>query len=790
MKTKLNTGVKILTSILTMGTVCLAATLPVHAATFDVTTFSDELATNGQCSLREAIVNANTNAATYPDCPAGEAGTVATDVINLPAGTYVLSLDGVDERCDGSAPATQCTGTRDNYVPQVTYDASQGDLDITDDLTITGAGSDVTKIEWAPTSAGVPLVGDADPLTGDRIFQVSTTDATNTTTTASTADIASVVIQGLTLENGEVGLHPTSAYDVCVPDAPTLPTATHYVVSKTNAYDIDVIDSTCGMLDADGKLSATDTSVVIDQFRRMGGAIALGGGYATVHYDSKLEGQPPVVEHGGEGSSTYVVDHVTLNDVVVANSWSGSDGGGINSIVPATISQSKISGNTTDGNGGGLYCEANTTISDTLIGKVFDAATAAAHPELANRNYGENGGAIFFTGSPSTTLTILRSAINGNEGIGGAGIAAREAPINITNTTISKNKARDVGAGIITSGPVYLQNVTVADNLAETTAPVGGSGLDAFGDGTYHMSNTLLSNNKVEVALEPDKARLANCGCQGSNCVYDSQGYNLENGDTCNFDTGLHKDQVNTDPLLLALADNGGPTETQAITNRTVYGTIDSPAVDAGNNSNCPNNDQRSSIRPADGNASGTAECDIGAFEVSNFTLDLQISNMVAPDEVYKGTEFTVTTTILDNGLDDTNVQLVTSTLPANTRFVSAVATGGSVNTCAEAAGVVTCSIGDLFGTTSATVTLTLNAADKGDAAITASVSGTNVDDNPDNNSHTVTTTVKVKSSSGGGFCSYHPNGKFDPVLPGLVFIGLFYLIWNSYRPIGKRTKK
>jgi hypothetical protein len=248
-------------------------------------------------------------------------------------------------------------------------------------------------------------------------------------------------------------------------------------------------------------------------------------------------------------------------------------------------------------------------------------------------------------------------------------------------------------------------------------------------------------------------------------------------------------DQVNTDPLMLALADNGGPTETHSISNLVDHG-VNSPAVDAGNNINCPNNDQRGSIRPADGNASGTAECDIGAFEVSKFTLDLQISNMVAPDEVFKNEDFTVTTTILSNGLDDTNVQLVTSALPANTTFVSAVATGGSVNTCAEAAGVVTCNIGDLFDATFATVTLTLHAADKGDAAITASVSGTNIDDNPDNNSHTVTTTVKVKSSSsGGGFCSYHPNGKFDPVLPGMVFISLLYLMWNSSRSRRKGAK-
>jgi hypothetical protein len=31
-------------------------------------------------------------------------------------------------------------------------------------------------------------------------------------------------------------------------------------------------------------------------------------------------------------------------------------------------------------------------------------------------------------------------------------------------------------------------------------------------------------------------------------------------------------------------------------------------------------------------------------------------------------------------------------------------------------------------------------------------------------------------SDDGGGWCSYNPNGRFDPVLPALVLIGLAYL--------------
>jgi hypothetical protein len=673
----------------------------------------------------------------------------------------------------GSGAPTACDGTGtvdDPYLPKISYDASKGDLDITDDVTITGAGSDVTSsdvtiIKWAPTSPGVPLVGDVDPLSGDRIFHVA----------ATTADISSVVIQGLALENGEVGLEPTKATDVCVPNV-GLPGPSHFDASKLNAYDIAVSDDTCGDLDDEGKIVDNGTtSIIIAQFRRMGGAIALGGGYATPTYNSTQEGSPPAVITGGEGSG-FSVESVSLNDVVVVNNWSGGDGGGIHSVVPATISRSKISGNTSaGGNGGGLYNEGDTIITDTLIGKVFDADTAAAHPELAHRNYGENGGAIFFTGAPGTTTTILRSAINGNEAIGGAGIAGREAAFDITNTTVSSNEAKDVGAGIITAGDVYLQNVTVADNVATTPATSGGAGLNGFSKARFFLSNTLLSNNQF---IYPDKPiRRDNCGMVGSNAQFISQGYNLEDGDTCNF--GI-TDQVNTDPLLVALADNGGPTETHAIPHSAIEGGVDSPAVDAGNSDPkvCPNNDQRTYFRPADGNGDGVKDCDIGAFELSEITPDLQIANMVAPDTATTSSNYDVTVTITNGSVDsDSSVVLVTDALPSIVTFVSASTTTG---TCAEAGGVVTCTIGDLDGTSSVTVTLTLTASAAGDATVTASVTSTAEPDAgaEPNNSASVLTKIAAASSGGGGggFCSYQPNGRFDPVLPLMVLIGLIYL--------------
>ena len=56
------------------------------AATITVTTNNPNIASDGQCSLIEAIVNANNDAATHPDCAAGS----GADTIVLPANVNIM----------------------------------------------------------------------------------------------------------------------------------------------------------------------------------------------------------------------------------------------------------------------------------------------------------------------------------------------------------------------------------------------------------------------------------------------------------------------------------------------------------------------------------------------------------------------------------------------------------------------------------------------------------------------------------------------------------------------------
>lgn len=63
------------------------------ASTITVNGLGDSQATDGICTLREAITNVNNHAATWPDCAAG----TGSDIINLPAGTITLAIAGHED---------------------------------------------------------------------------------------------------------------------------------------------------------------------------------------------------------------------------------------------------------------------------------------------------------------------------------------------------------------------------------------------------------------------------------------------------------------------------------------------------------------------------------------------------------------------------------------------------------------------------------------------------------------------------------------------------------------------
>jgi hypothetical protein len=131
------------------------------------------------------------------------------------------------------------------------------------------------------------------------------------------------------------------------------------------------------------------------------------------------------------------------------------------------------------------------------------------------------------------------------------------------------------------------------------------------------------------------------------NCVgigFTSLGNNLSSDASCGL--AAAGDIINTDPLLIALADNGGPVKTRALDPL-------SPAIDAGSATVCPGTDARGIVRPVDGNPvppAVTAVCDIGAFEFRPRLITTTPVSPVAFGTVTSGTTVDQVVTIANGG--------------------------------------------------------------------------------------------------------------------------------------------
>ena len=270
-------------------------------------------------------------------------------------------------------------------------------------------------------------------------------------------------------------------------------------------------------------------------------------------------------------------------------------------IAPVTIENSIIrdnSGPGVDNNSGTV-----TIVNSTLTG----------NNNPAGQGYG--GGINTYGGKLPGYVSVTNSTISGNSAFySGGGIFSGFSGLNIVNSTISGNATGDpdygYGGGIATGGPVQITNSTISGNSAANSgggiyggatvenSTVSGNSAGTSGGGIYNTSSLVVRNV------------ILNAGASGENIFNDggtvtSQGYNLSSDDGGGYLTGPG-DQINTDPLLGPLQDNGGPTFTHALLRG-------SPAIDAGdpNFSPSPVNDQRGSpfVRVFNG------RIDIGSFE-------------------------------------------------------------------------------------------------------------------------------------------------------------------------------
>ena len=633
------------------------------------------------------------------------AGTALADTPVPPGPGVVIDVTGVDEpaspdpdnNCTGTDPVT-CPTLREAIMFANGNTATDGTQ--TQDTIVLPEGTYVLTIEGADETF--------DP--------VGNPDEAPAVTNAPDASVGDLDLTESVIIEGAGSALTTIQWD----DATTVKDRIFHVYDPTE----DIFAEIRGLTARNGELLAeplgegppSDLGELPTEWRgmRAGAGIAMGPAATSVLNDPNKEGGADNSQ-GGEGGSQRPDDPgeetggsyaLMLDDVQIADNATEGDGGGLYSAGPVTANEIVVARNESGKNGGGIYNEGESLIERSTIAD----------------NVAEGGGGMFVTGNPATSLRVNSTTFSGNTAVGGGAISGRVVEINLTNCTVSGNTGSDVGGGVYSNGEINLVNCTVVDNEAGGDQPGGGAGINVFNSGNVSITlvNTLLSGN-LGGAENP---RDANCGCTGSQatCVdgmarkIDTLGHNLSDDATCNLDGEDDQDDVD-DAVIGALADNQGPTLTHALLDG-------SPAIDAGDDDECPNNDQRGSIRPADGDGDTTKVCDIGAFELFPVHMGLHIENLTAPDQVYRGETVPIVVTAHHTGIDPVTSVVLTTTISAELSIVAATYNidGGDPEPCTQADTVVTCTIGTMEQDQVATANIETTAESVGSATIEAVV--------------------------------------------------------------------
>ena len=230
-----------------------------------------------------------------------------------------------------------------------------------------------------------------------------------------------------------------------------------------------------------------------------------------------------------------------------------------------------------------------------------------------NGQYGQ-GGAIYLVededanGFDEDNIEITDSTFHGNLAgrQGGAvwwSISGRGRVVNSTfegNSTTAPFNSVGQGGAMAIGGTVEIINSTFANNHASYQ---GGAIHGGGSNNAITLKNTIFLNNTLNIGQTvPSDTRWQ--GFHTNRPMIDG-GQNIQeprykptyNNDHDNWVT---TNPIFQDPLLQALADNGGPTLTMAL-------SAASPAIDNGA-AGCPATDQRGELRDDE-------QCDIGAYE-------------------------------------------------------------------------------------------------------------------------------------------------------------------------------
>ena len=277
----------------------------------------------------------------------------------------------------------------------------------------------------------------------------------------------------------------------------------------------------------------------------------------TIDGDLNDDGTPDIAINAQGNSRVFKVDdgdfynkntaNFNLIGLIIQNGKADQGAGILLNYETLNISHSILSNNNAQA-GGGIYNQRGTL--------------NVSHTTLSQNNAQEGGGTNLSPKSKSIFESITFSA---NKAEFGGGIyQGALATSDITNSTFSGNEATSVGGGLYANGIINITNTTLSENKAKT-----GGGIGLYGNLT--LSNSIIANSEGEdLFFNRDEPKTI-----GTNLIEDGslKGTNI----------------INQDPLLAPLSNNGGFTQTHAL-------LPGSPAIDASNTGT--KTDQRGFARP------------------------------------------------------------------------------------------------------------------------------------------------------------------------------------------------
>ncbi|HEY53523.1 MAG TPA: hypothetical protein G4N94_08710, partial [Caldilineae bacterium] len=476
---------------------------PSRAATITVAAGVVEIdGADGQCSLIEAIINTNDDAATHSDCPAGN----GADVIELAAGALYEA-------------------TQNNYLGTALPT-------ITDELIIEGANATIAKVaagnfRLMKNDVGNPLTirdlimedGGAQSASGGAIHNSGHLTISNgifrgNNTLSSNTDGGAIYLGGadssLTVINSTFENNSAFQYGGAIYAAGG---GAIKIIGSTFTDNLATNGGRGGAVYYDGvdgaRLEVRNSTFTGNKAHQRGGAVNVASAvsdsviaYSTFDNNESTNAGGGAV-HVNQSADYFLFDHVTIINNTAASAGGGISGGKMHVLF------STIEGNSAN-YGGALGPDGDFIVTQTAI--------------IAN-NAAQSGGAISISNAFAGRIqgTVKNSEISQNTaGVdGGAFRSEGNSDVTISHSTISGNRADNKAGGIYVGGSSTDQGTLQSsfNSIVSNSASLGAGGFYLDNDSEMTMRNTVLVDNTTDdIALYP-----STCESLGT---FTSSGYN------------------------------------------------------------------------------------------------------------------------------------------------------------------------------------------------------------------------------------------------------------------------